>query len=190
MNISLSPAMRRALALAILLTLIVLVWTTAIRPLIGLSADRRADIAELSVRLAHLEAAIARRPQLQRQAHNREEQLAAAGGLWRGASATAVGAAVQDRLRKAVGAGDGRVNSTSEAHETVDHGFRRITVHFSIEGTLDTMTRTLAAIETARPALFADRVTIAAPDSAAAAHGPPVLHLDLDVSGYLAGPRS
>jgi general secretion pathway protein M len=189
MNIALWPAMRRGLALAILLTVIVLVWSAAIRPLIGLSADRRADIAELSAQLVHLEALIARQPELQRQARAREEQLAAAGGLWRGASATAIAAVVQDLLRKAVEAGGGRIKSSSEAHETGEHGFRRITVHFSIEGTLDTITRTLAAIETARPALFEDQVAIAALDSADA-NAPPVVHFDLDISGYLAGPRS
>ncbi|MGH7113303.1 MAG: type II secretion system protein GspM [Stellaceae bacterium] len=190
MNIYLSPAMRRALALAILLILIVLVWAAAIRPLIRLSTERRADIAELSERLAHFEMIIARRPELQRRAHAREARFAAAGGLWRGASASAIGAAVQDKLGKAAGAGGGRVDSSSEAHETVEHGFRKVTVHFSIEGSLDTVTRTLAAIETARPALFADRLTIAAPDNATAAGGRAILHFELDVSGYLAEPRS
>lgn len=191
MNIYLSPAMRRALALAILLTLVLLAWTAAIRPLIGLSTERRADIADLSERLAHFETIIARRPELQRQARAREAQFTAAGGLWRGASASAIGAAVQDKLGKAVGAGGGgRVDSSSEAHETVEHGFRKVTVHFSIEGSLDTVTRTLAAIETARPALFADRLAIAAPDNAAAAGGRAILHFELDVSGYLAEPLS
>ncbi|HEY3912306.1 MAG TPA: type II secretion system protein GspM [Stellaceae bacterium] len=190
MNISLSPTMRRALALAILLSLMVLVWTAAIQPLIGLSTQRRADIAALSARLAHLDAVIARRPELRRRQRAREKQLAAAGGLWRGASASAIGAAVQDQLGKTVAVGGGRVDSSSEAHETVEHGFRKITVHFSIEGSLDTITKTLAAIETARPALFADRLTIAAPDGTAAATGPAVLHFDIDVSGYLAAAQS
>jgi hypothetical protein len=189
MNITLSPAIRRTLALAILAALIGVVWSGAVRPLIGLGADRRADIAELSARLAHLEAIAARGPELARRVHAREQELAAAGGLWRATSATAVAAAVQDQVQQAVGAGGGRIDSSSAAHEAVEHGLRRITVHFSGEGTLDTVTGALAAIETARPALFADRVTIAAPDGAAA-DGPPVLRFDLDVSGYLAGPRS
>jgi Type II secretion system (T2SS), protein M subtype b len=189
MNISLSPAIRRALALAILLTVLLLIWTAAIEPLIGLGIERRSDIADLLARLAHLEAIVARRPLLQHQARSQEEQLAAAGGLWHGASAAAIAAAVQDRLRKAVTAGGGRVDSSSEAHETIKHGVRKITVHFSIEGTLDTVTETLAAVETARPALFTDGIAITAPDAAPAASGPPMLRFELDVSGYLAVPR-
>jgi hypothetical protein len=189
MNLSLSPAMRRVLAVAILLALAGLVWVAAIRPLVGLAADRRADIAQLSARLVHLETVVARRSELERRSRERERQLAAAGGVWREASGTAVAATVQDLVRKAVGAAGGRVNSSAAAPEAVEHGFRRVSVHFMSEGTLDTLTRTLAAIEAARPALFADRLRITAPEGTAAS-GPPVLHFDLDVSGYLAGPRS
>jgi hypothetical protein len=190
MNMPLSPALPRALALAILMSLLLLIWAALVQPLIRISTGRRAEIADLSARLAHLDAMAARRTGLQRQALGREAQLAAAGGSWHGASATAVGAAVQDRLRKAVAAGGGRVESSSEAHETIEHGFHKLTVHFSIEGTLDTVTATLAAIETSRPALFAGEMTIAAPDGTPAAAGPPMVHFELDVSGYLAEPRS
>ena len=189
MNLSLSPVMRRVLAVAILLALAGLVWAAAIRPLVGLAADRRADIAALSARLAHLETVVARRPKLERRSHERERQLAAAGGVWREASGTAVAAAVQDLVRKAVGAAGGRVESSAPAPEAVEHDFRRVSVHFTSEGTLDTLTRTLAAIAASRPALFADRLRIAAPEGTPA-NAPPVLRFDLDVSGYLAGTGS
>lgn len=190
MNILVPAAVRRTLALTILVMLLALAWTAVVRPLIGLSAQRHTDIVDLSARLAHLEAIIARRPELQRRRQAGKAQFAAADGLWHGASASVIGAAVQDRLGKAVAASGGRVDSSSEAHETVEHGFHKITVHFSIDGTLATITKTLTALETTRPALFADRVTISAADTAGASNSPPVLHLDLDVSGYFGEPRS
>ena len=185
MNLSLSPSLRRAFALLILIALIGLIWSAAVRPLVGLWEARRTDIAELSGRLAHLEAVAARRPQLEQRLRNREAELAAAGGMWRGASATAIAAAVQDRLTSAVAASGGKVNSSSPGPETMEHGFRRVPIHFTIEGTLDTLTKTLAAVEAAQPALFADGITVAVPDNTAA-NGPPTLRFDLDVSGYLA----
>ena len=97
---------------------------------------------------------------------------------------------MQDRLREAVVAGGGQITSTSEAHEGVEYGFRKFIVHIRIEGTLDTRVKTLAAIETSRPALFADNFTVAAQENAAERKGPPILDLDLDVSGYSAGPGS
>jgi general secretion pathway protein M len=95
-----------------------------------------------------------------------------------------IAAGVEDRLRAAVAAGGGRVISTSEAREAVELGFRKVTVHCAIEGSLDTMIKTLAAIETARPALFADNLTVAVREEGAARKGPPMLDIDIDVSGY------
>jgi len=190
MNIAWSPAMRRVAALAIFSALIALLWLAVMQPLIGLASDRRGDIAELSGQIAQLEGLMARQPGLQRRELSGRAQLAAVGGFWNGASAPAIAAAVQDRLREAVIAGGGQVTSTSEAHEAAEHGFRKITVHFTIEGTLDTMVKTLAAIETARPALFADNFTVATQENATEHKGPPTLDLDLDVSGYSAAPGS
>jgi Type II secretion system (T2SS), protein M subtype b len=190
MNIVWSPTMRRVVSLAVLLTLIALFWLAAMRPLIGLAWDRQGDIAELSDQILHLEALTDRQPGLQRRALSGRTQLASIGGFWNGSSAAAIAAAVQDRVREAVIAGGGQVTSTSEAHEAAEYGFRKITVHFSIEGTLDTMVKTLAAIETARPALFADNFTVATQENTTERTGPPILDLDLDVSGYSAMPRS
>ncbi|HEV2099518.1 MAG TPA: type II secretion system protein GspM [Stellaceae bacterium] len=185
-----SPMMRRTVALAILVTLIALFWLTALRPLLGLALDRRSDITELSEQITRLDGLIARRSGLQQRLLGGKTQLTTVGGFWNGASPAAIAAAVQDRLREAVVAGGGQITSTSEAHEGAEYGFRKITVHFSIEGTLNTMVKTLAAIETSRPALFADNFTVVAQENATERKGPPILDLDLDVSGYSAAPGS
>ncbi len=189
MNIAVSPPMRRILALVLLLLLTLFVWSVAVRPVIELSTDRYADIEALSARLARLDAIIGRRAELEQRLRSQQNRLAAAGGLWHMASATAIGAAVQQRLHQAVAESGGRIDSSSEARETAEHGFVKVTVRFSIAGTLETLTRTLAAIEAARPALFADRVAVTAPD-APPADAPPPLRFDIDVSLYRARPQS
>jgi hypothetical protein len=50
---------------------------------------------------------------------------------------------------------------------------------------LDTVQKTLAAVQSARPAMFVESVAIHAADAAGAAR-PPELTMDLDVSGYMA----
>lgn len=185
MSLPLSPMARRALALAILLLGFVAVWSAAVGPALGLARDRLAEIARLSERVEQAEAIIARRPELEQRTQRGKAQLASAGGLWTGASAAAAAAAVQDRIREAVSAGGGRVSSISEMRESVDHGFRRITLRFRIEGSLDTALQTMAAIATSRPALFADTVTITVPENTTDRKAPPVFDLDLEISGYL-----
>jgi hypothetical protein len=72
-----------------------------------------------------------------------------------------------------------------------ERGFLKLTVRFSIQGTLDTVQQTLAAIATTNPALFVDSYTITAPESAGpAADAPPMLNLELDVAGYMLTSRS
>jgi hypothetical protein len=185
-NPTLSPSVRRGLALAILLGLFALVWSAVVQPLFGLSLNRRTDIALLDERVGNLEAVAAREAELRRRVGDGRRQLAAKGGLWAGAGAAAIAASVADRLRAAVAAGGGRVTSTSEAREATELGFRKITVHCTIEGSLDTMVKTLTAVETAEPALFVDNLVVVAREIEGERKGPPVLDIDLDVTGYSA----
>ncbi|HEY1300532.1 MAG TPA: GspMb/PilO family protein, partial [Stellaceae bacterium] len=63
--------------------------------------------------------------------------------------------------------------------------FRKIAVQFSVEGTLDTLQKTLAAVETKTPALFVDGFTVAAAENGAGRDHPPMLDFDLNVAGYM-----
>jgi hypothetical protein len=190
MTLAVSPSIRRALALAILTLACLFAWSLVIGPLIDLSRDRQSEILALSGQLGRIEAVIARKPELEREAGSVQAQLAAAGGFWDGASPAATAAGIQDRLRAAVVGSDGRVKSTSEANEAAEHGFRKITIRFGIEGTIETVQKTLAAVVIATPTLFVDGFTIAAPANETARDRPPVLNLDLILAGYMQGPRS
>jgi hypothetical protein len=185
-----SPPIRRALALAILASLCLFVWSLVIAPLINLSRDRQSDIAALSEEFDHFAAVIARKPQLEREAGSLQTQLGAAGGFWQGASPAAIAAGIQDHLRAAVVHSGGRVTSTSESTEAADHGFHKVTVRFGIEGTIETVQQTLAAVATTAPALFVDGFTIAGPGYESASDHPPMLNFDLNVAGYMRAPRS
>jgi hypothetical protein len=179
-----SKPLRRGLALAILLTVLVLAWTLVAAPLIDLSRDRRDDIAALSDQLARLQAIIARQPELQRRAAAAQAALGTEGGLWTGASPSEVAAGMQDRLRKVVAGNGGQLRSTALVAEANEHGFHRVTVHLSIAGVLATVQATLAAIEANRPAMFVESVAIHATGTAATDQ-PPALTMELDVSAYM-----
>lgn len=188
MNLALSPLLRRAFAIGILVGVIVLVWSLLVWPLLDLSLSRRADIDQMTDEAGRLEAMVDRQSTLSRRDLALQHQLSAAGGFWRGPSGAAVAAVIQDRLREAVVAGGGRVKSTSFLHEANERGFRKIAVQFSIEGTLDTLEKTLAAVEAKAPALFVDGFTVEAAEAQAPRDRPPTLDFDLDVAGYMRGP--
>jgi hypothetical protein len=181
---SLLPVLRRALALAILLVVPLLLWIAVVEPLIGLVVDRQAEIGALSERLARLQAAIARIPELERSEAANKQRLETAGGIWTGTSEATIAATMQDRLRQAVSSSKGIVKSTSHMRGADEKNLQTVRVRFSIEGTLDTVQQTLAVIETARPAMFVDSMTIAAP-ATVTRDKPPLLGLDMEVIGYM-----
>jgi Type II secretion system (T2SS), protein M subtype b len=63
-----------------------------------------------------------------------------------------------------------------------------VRVRFSIEGTLETVERTLYAVQTSKPAMFVDSMTIAAPNSVSRDRAPR-LGLDIEVVGYIRSVR-
>jgi hypothetical protein len=183
MTTSISRPVRRVVAVVILLAVLMLGWLAVIEPLIDLSRDRRAEIAQLSEQLGLLRAMITRQPELVRRAAAEQAALEAEGGLWTGSSAAEVAAGMQDRLRQVITQNAGRLHSTAIVSQADEHGFRRVTVHFSIEGTLDTVVATLTAIEAARPGMYVDAMAVHATGTGGV-EDPPGIMLDLDVTGY------
>ncbi len=190
MNLTLSPLTRRALALLILSVMVVLAWMLVAQPVIGLATGRQADIAALSEQLSQLKTIAARMPELDERATQMKTRFAASGGFWTGASVAATAASIQNLIRRAAVSGGGQLRSASEGAETVDHGFRRVTVRFGVEGTYETVLQTLAAVEKATPSLFAESVTIHSGENGFGRDRPPMMNLELTVVGYLEPPRS
>jgi len=174
----------RVLAVAILLALPLIGWVAVARPLIGVVVERQSEIDLLSERLARLQAAIRRIPTLQKSDATNKQRLDAAGGIWTESSEAAIAATMQDRLRSAVSSTNGVVKSTSHLRGSDENGLQTVRIRFTVEGTLDTVQRTLAAIQTSRPAMFVDNMTITAPGTIRADKAP-VLGLDLEVMGYV-----
>ena len=184
MMTGLSAPVQRFLALALLAIALVLGWQLVLSPLADLARDREADIALLTDQLEHLNALAARRPGLDRQAHSLQAQINA-DGFWTGSSTAAVIVAMQDKLRQAITAGDGRLKSTSEAGVTVVHGLRKVGLRLSVDGTIGTLQKVLEGVEAASPALFVDSIVTTTSGASPAADRPPVLSLELTVAGYM-----
>jgi hypothetical protein len=180
----LMPALRRILAIVILLMIPLLVWVVVARPLIGVVSDRRSEIDALSDRLVRLRAAIHRIPTLKANEAANQQLLESAGGIWTDTNEAAIAASVQDQLRRAVASSNGVVKSTSHLRGSDEKDLHTVRIRFTIEGTLDTVQQTLAAIDSARPAMFVDSMTIAAPASFTPTK-PPLLGLDIEVIGYM-----
>jgi len=176
--------MRRVLAVSIAVLLVFGVWAAVARPLIAMVTDRQHDIATLTERLATLRRAIARIPSLEQQDASLDARLDAGGRVWPDASDAATAALMQDRLGQAIRREGGVVRSASTIQGKDEGGLHSVRVRFSIEGTLETVERTLYAVQTAKPAMFVDSMTITAPSSVSRDRAPR-LGLDVEVVGYI-----
>ena len=175
---------RRGVAVAIAVLLVALVWLVAVRPLVAMVTDRQRDIASLSDRLATLRLAISRIPLLEQRDASLDSRLDAGGGVWTDVSEAAAAAQMQDQLGQVIRKEGGVVRSASTVQGTDEAGLRAVRVRLSVEGTLDTVERTLAAVRAAKPALFVDNMTISAP-ATMPRDRPPRLSMDFEVIGYI-----
>ena len=183
MSRTLSPALRRVLALAILLMAPVLAWLVVVQPLAGLVSAREDEITVLAERLDRLRATIRRLPELERNEAASRQRLEAAGGLWTDASRASIAATMADELRQAVAGSHGAVKSTSELQGGEEKGLQAVKLRFAIEGSLETLQATLAAVAAARPAIFVDAMNVVAPGTNGP-DKPPRIDFDLEVVGY------
>jgi general secretion pathway protein M len=182
---SLTPAVSRTLALAVLVGLFLLGWFAVASPLIGMVSDRQSDIDTLQKRAATLRATIARIPELERRGRTAKEALDAAGSIWVGTSDAAMAATLQDQLRQVVTSSAGVVKSTSYLGAvTAEKELQTIRIRLSADGTLDTLQHTLAAVETARPPMFVENMVIVAP-AQFTTDKPPILALDFEISAFM-----
>jgi hypothetical protein len=175
---------RRALAVLIAFLLVMVVWLVVARPLLALVTERQRDIAALSDRLSALRSAISRIPVLERQDASLDSRLDAGGGVWPDASDAATAAVIQDRLGQIIKREGGLVKTASTIQGTDEGGLHAVRVRFSIDGTLDTVEGTLLAVQTSKPALFVDSMTISAP-ATVSRDKPPRLSFDVEVIGYI-----
>jgi hypothetical protein len=182
---SLTSALNRSIALAVLLGLLLLAWVGAVSPLIAMVTDLQSDIDAMQEQLAILRATIARIPEVEARGRAAKAKLDAAGGIWIGASDAAIAATLQDQLRQAVTNGKGIVKSTTYiGATTAEKELQTIRIRLSIDGTLDTLQQALAAVETARPPMFVESMTVAGP-AQFTADKPPNLALDFEISAFM-----
>lgn len=185
MTFSLTPAVSRTLALAVLFGMLLVGWFAVASPLIDMVSDRQSEIETLQRRLASLNATIARIPELERRGRTAKAALDAAGSIWIGASDAAIAATLQDQLRQAVTKGAGTVKSTSYlGGATTDKDLQTIRIRLSADGTLETLQHTLAAVESARPPMFVESMMITAP-AQFTTDKPPILALEFEISAFM-----
>ncbi len=178
---------QRALALAILLLLLGIVWRGILAPLLDWAGEEQ-DAAEQSLKLiAGFEHAAAARPALEdqlRALHAREASLT---GFVGGASTALAAAQLQVEIRKIIESNGGEIKSVQNLPAAKKEDFEKIDIRYDIQAPMSALGAMLYQIETHNPALFVEAVGIGAPDTwrpDGHAAGEPKLLIHWSIHGY------
>jgi hypothetical protein len=185
MTLARTPFVSRLAALGLLAVVAIMGWTTLGQAAIGWWRDGQKTRVDLAAQVDHLTLVAGRRAATEAALRRLNAALSDPAVFWSGPSAPTVSAAIQARLREIVTASGGSLRSTTDLPASPEHGLSRVILRLQTDGTVPALQAILSAIETSKPALFVDGIIINAADSSVApANQPPMLSIQLDVTGY------
>ncbi len=193
MNLKLSPPVSRALALAILLSLIAILYLGVAAPLIEDYAATRDSVTQLQDTLQRYQRAARDLAPRQAELAALKQRRSAQDGFLQGASDTLIAVQIQDRIKTLADTTKSELRSSQVLPPQNEGKLRRISVRGQISTTLPGALRLFYGLESTYPLLFIDNVDLRARpqdlrDRSAA--GPTdVIDLQFDVYGYTHGSK-
>ena len=182
----------RAVAVAILVLLVGLLYVGGVAPVLREFDAADAAIADARTLVSHYHQAGTRVPQQRALLAQLAERQETENGFLAGANETLAAADLQSRIKTIVENARGELKSTQILPAQQEGQFRRVAVRGEMTMTLPVAQRVLYTIETASPLLFLDNVDIrshAADRQQDRNEDIVVLEVSLDVYGYMRGTK-
>lgn len=155
----LSPGQRRALALALFVAAVALVFAALLAPLWLLHRHYDEAIESWSQRLATYKRVAAQAPELR---HALDAMRARDGRRFflRNTAANLAGAELQEIVKAAIEGNGGRITTSQSPAPRDDAGFRQIVASVQFFANVPNLQKILGALETREPLLVVDGITI------------------------------
>jgi general secretion pathway protein M len=190
---SLSPRLRRLVALSLLAALLLAVYNVAIGPLLDSYSNNRRSIDELQNAESRYAELAREAPDLQKQLEALRRESAATAGYLEGQNETIIAATLQDRLKAAVGQTGGQLKSTQVLANAENAKSRKVSVRGNMALSLAALQRVLYDLESGSPYLFVDNLDVRPatnPRASGQSEGDGPLDVSFDIYGYLRGNAS
>lgn len=157
---TLSPAFSRVLALTLLATLLFIIFSFAVAPLLNANQQARERVRKNAHQIARFERLLQEEPQIVNRLAQIERATTKSLELFDGDSAAIVGAAVQDRVRKAVSAagGDQRSAQALPARDVAGHLQASVRIVSTIRSSH--LIDLLHDLETGTPTILIDELSL------------------------------
>lgn len=160
-----SPPLRRALALTLLALVLATGWSAIIEPLLAEWQRQDMEAAQSSRLLAGYRRLAARRAELEREWQAAQEAVPARQGLMEGGDATLLAAMLQSRIKQIVEGNGGQVRSMQILPQARESDFEKVGIQMDFAIASGGLAAALHEIETARPYLFIEALSLRAPDA-------------------------
>lgn len=186
-----SLPVRRAAALAILLALVWLLFSSVVQPILAAYDSAAASVARLEAALQRSRAGEHSVAQVEAELAALKKRQSSTVGTLRGSSDSIAAAQLQDRLKASIEAAKGELRSTQILPARDDGKFRRIAIRAQVTLGTAALQRAFYDIESSSPFLFLDNVVIRArsvsqqKDKRAQ---DPILDVTFDLFGYTRRP--
>lgn len=191
MNQQLSPPFQRALAIAILVAIVAVLYYAVAQPLIDTSADDRATIAERQDALRRYQHAAQELPLRQRALTTLRQQQTNADGFLEGTSDTLIAAQIQNRVKTLANTARAELKSSQVLPAEADGKLKRIAIRNQISADTAGLLTIFHDLEAQSPSLFLDNVTLQVRPIALRDRDNPgngdTIDMQFDVYGYAHG---
>jgi general secretion pathway protein M len=150
----------RVLAIALLALVLLLIYGAVDRGLIARYRLYQTTGQELQERLQRLQGMVANRELLETQLQGLKEDKVMAAYYLETSSPTLAATELQQQIKSIVEGNGGNLTSTQILPVTQDNGFTRVAIRVQMQGGTEVLQKVLHRLETARPLLFVDNLTI------------------------------
>ncbi len=156
----LSPSFQRALAVAILVAIVAVIYAALVQPLIDTYAADNAEIAQRQEALLRYQRAAQGLPARQKELAALKQDQAKADGFLEGSSDTLIAAQIQNRVKTLANAAKIELKSSQVLPAALDGKLKRIAIRGQISATTTGLLSIFHDLEAQSPSLFLDNVTL------------------------------
>lgn len=178
---------QRALALAILVTVMTLLWGIIVYPLLRFSTSTQEHIQQSTIVLNDLHAAAGEAPALMAQLELISQQRLTDSGVIQADNAALAAAQIQNVMRTIIQGNSGRLRSANILEPSTETSYEKVGVRYDFEIPVQSLGEILYLIESRSPYLFLETIEVRGTenlDQAEAAAKTMKLQVLLTVYGY------
>ncbi len=153
---AISPPLRRALAVGLVVAVACVILAGLVLPAIDRYQALEGGISDSEAALQRFNQVAARLPRLEAERAQLKDALASQDGFLKATSDTLIAAEMQTRIKAVADRAGGQLKSTQILPAREESGFRRITARVEVVGNADALERMWYEMESGVPFLFID----------------------------------